>query len=181
MTWTVREATPSVAPAVREIARESWHAAYDDILGAGRVAETVTDWYAVDDLERAITDASEREDAVFVVADRSGPNGECEPDIVGFAHADVRVDAPAAPADTAVALLIRIYVRPSAWSEGVGTALLERVETALQGQCDRLRLVVLADNAAGVSFYESSGFERVEVRESDLGEGLEEYVYEKSL
>lgn len=175
MTWTVRAATPGAAPIVREIARESWHAAYDEFLGAERVANAVANWYAIDDLEESITEAADHGDATFLLAERED-DGKRENDdnaVVGFAHAGADVDDPD------VAQLIRLYVRPAAWGNGAGTVLLERVESDLRDACDRLRLVVLADNEIGVSFYESSGFQRVETHESDLGNGLEEYVYEK--
>lgn len=42
MGWTVRQATPDAAPIIHEIARESWHAAYDDFLGPETVDEVVT-------------------------------------------------------------------------------------------------------------------------------------------
>lgn len=175
MNWTVRRATPDTAPVVREIARESWHAAYDGFLGHERVADTISDWYAIDGLEASILEAADREDATFLLAERRDDAKRENDDVVGFAHAGADAD------DLDVANLIRLYVRPAAWGDGAGTALLERVESALRETCDRLRLIVLADNEVGVSFYESSGFERVETRESDLGAGLEEYVYEKPL
>lgn len=175
MNLTVRRATPDAAPVVREIARESWHAAYDEFLGAERVGNTVSEWYGVEELEVSILEAADRENATFLLAERRDDAKRENDDVVGFAHASASSDDPD------VANLIRLYVRPTAWGNGVGTALFERVESDLQDASDRLRLVVFADNEVGVSFYESSGFERAETRESDFGEGLEEYVYEKPL
>ena len=172
MNWNVRRATPEEAPVVRGIARESWHAAYDEILGPDRVDEFVDDWYAIGGLEDSIRDAAVRDDAVFLVAEpESGSDGR----IRGFAHAGAHPEAEA------VAILHRLYVRPDAWGDGAGTALLERVEAALGPACDRLRLTVLADNDVGVSFYESAGFERLETRPSDDGTDLEEHRYGKPL
>ncbi|MXV63060.1 GNAT family N-acetyltransferase [Natronorubrum sp. JWXQ-INN-674] len=174
MARTVRQATPEAATTVREIARESWHAAYDGFLGAERVSVITDDWYSVEGLEASIADATDRNDATFSLAlsePLDSPEGRT---VEGFAHAS-------APDDDSVASLHRLYVRPSAWGDGAGTALLERVETDLQPACDRLRLTVFADNEIGVSFYDSSGFERIDIRERDLGDGLEEYVYEKPL
>ena len=172
MDWSVRRATPAEASAVRGIARESWHAAYDRILGPDRVDEYVDDWYAIDGLEESIRGATARDDATFLVAE-SDSRGDGR--IRGFAHASADPDADA------VADLHRLYVRPDAWGEGAGTALLERVETALAPVCDRLRLTVLADNEVGISFYESAGFERLETRPSDVGTDLEECIYGKPL
>ena len=168
MSWNVRPAVPADAPAVREIARESWHAAYDSILGSETVTETIDRWYATDDLEAAIVEARGREDVVFAIVEDAD-------DPVGFVHAGPHRERPA------VASLYRIYVRPDRWGDGVGTALLERLETDLEDRYDRLWLAVLADNEVGVSFYESTGFERVGTQESDLKAGVEESIYEKRL
>ncbi|WIV67825.1 GNAT family N-acetyltransferase [Natrialbaceae archaeon AArc-T1-2] len=167
MSPTVRRAVPDDARAVREIATESWHAAYDDVLGTDTVVETIDRWYELADLEAAIVDARDIEGIVFLVAEDGN-------ELVGFAQAGPHRDQPA------VASLSRIYVRPDRWGEGIGTALLERLEDDLEAY-DRLCLAVLADNDVGVSFYESTGFERVGVQESNLEDGLEEYVYEKPL
>ncbi|WP_408957401.1 N-acetyltransferase family protein [Natrinema sp. 74] len=179
MTRAVRHATVDDCWAIHEIARESWHAAYDDVLGARRVDDIVADWYAIGDLESSITGAYGRENAAFLVAEAASEDAatdsERESALDGFAH------AVPWPEDASVAFLARLYVRPDRWNEGVGTALLERLETRLSAEFDRLRLAVLASNDIGISFYESCGFERVATRKSDLGPGLEEHVYEKPL
>ena len=188
MTRDVRPAAPDDAWAIHETARESWHAAYDEILGPDRVDEVVDDWYAIGDLESSIDGASEREDVAFLVAEptddvasraRSRPSadraGEFDRECTGFAH------AVPWPEDASVAYLARLYVSPHVWREGVGTALLTRLEADLERAFDRLRLAVLAANDVGVSFYESAGFERVATRENDLAAGLEEYVYERGI
>ncbi len=164
----VRCAVPDDATAIREIARKSWHAAYDSILGAEIVTETIDQWYALEDLRASITEACAREDAVFLVAEEAN-----EP--VGFAHAGPHRERPS------VASLNRIYVRPDRWGEGIGTSLLTRIQDSLRGEYDQLYLAVLADNEVAVSFYESAGFERVGTQDSDLKQEVEEYVYENSL
>ncbi|AEH36685.1 GNAT family N-acetyltransferase [Halopiger xanaduensis] len=193
MDWTIRRATTDAAPAVREIARESWHAAYDDILGPDTVADVTDDWYAIEELEVSIRKSRETDDEEFLLAvpARADEASDADPDpnpdatassdagvsaeIEGFAHAGLHPDDPTA------AYLVRLYVRPGTWGEGTGTALLERIEATFEPTCDRLRLTVLADNEIGVSFYESAGFERVQTRQSDLGDGIDECIYEKAL
>lgn len=169
---TVREASRLNAPTVAQVARESWHGAYDEIVGVETVDDVVDEWYDVDSLENSIEDAADREDATFLVAEDAD---EYELELVGFAHAGPN------PEDADTAELARIYVHPEAWGDGTGRALLKQVERDLGERYDRLRLSVLAENEIGVAFYESTGFDRVESRSSDLGEDLEEYVYEKSL
>ena len=169
---TVREAKQADAREIYRIARESWHSAYDEILGTETVEDVVEEWYDLDSLEGSITNAAERDDAVFLVGEAPDGYGTA---LVGFAHAGPF------PEREGVAELVRIYVRPEAWGEGAGRTLLGQLESALEPSYDRLRLSVLADNDVGVSFYESTGFERVDSRESDLGDSLEAYVYEKVL
>ncbi|ELY81329.1 MULTISPECIES: GNAT family N-acetyltransferase [Natrinema] len=176
MSRDVRPATVDDVWAVHRVARESWHAAYDDLLGPETVADVVDDWYAIGDLESSITTATDRDDAAFLVAtDSPAASPASEPDHYGFAH------AVPWPEDASVAFLARLYVRPTNWNEGVGTALLEALERAFASEFDRLRLAVLAANDIGISFYESRGFERVATRQSDLAAGLEEHIYEKSV
>ncbi|MDQ2050701.1 GNAT family N-acetyltransferase [Natronolimnohabitans sp. A-GB9] len=180
MTREVRSATTDDVWAIHETARESWHAAYDDLLGSDRVDEIVDDWYAIGDLESAITAASERETVVFLVAvpdsdadleSEHGFDGECH----GFAH------VVPWPEDDSVAYLARLYVHPDRWGDGIGTTLVSRLEDELVASFDRLRLAVLADNDGGIAFCEAMGFDRLATRPNDLAPGLEEYVYEKPL
>ncbi|MGQ3411132.1 GNAT family N-acetyltransferase [Natrinema sp. LN54] len=176
MTRDVRRATVDDVWAVHEVARQSWHAAYDDVLGPETVDAVVDEWYAIGDLESSITEASGRDDAAFLVAEDSPATDPAfETDYDGFAH------AVPWPEDPSVAFLARLYVRPDGWNEGTGTALLEGLETELSAGFDRLRLAVLAANEVGISFYESRGFDRIGTRPSDLAAGLEEHVYEKRL
>ncbi len=158
----LRPARPSDAAAVRRVARRSWHAAYDDIIGADAVDDTIDEWYDPDRLRESTREPTHE----FFVAERDRP--------VGFVHV--------APDDEAGTFeLLRIYVLPDEWGTGLGTRLLTRVERRLKERnADRLRLVVLADNDVGVGFYESRGFERIEERE-DSTLGVREYVYEKGL
>lgn len=176
MTRDVRRATVDDVWAVHEVARQSWHAAYDDVLGPETVDEVVDEWYAIGDLESSIIDTSGRDDAAFLVAENSPTAGVgADSDSCGFVH------AVPWPEDSSVAFLARLYVRPDQWNEGTGTALLEGLETELSAGFDRLRLAVLAANEVGISFYESRGFDRIGTRPSDLAAGLEEHVYEKRL
>jgi ribosomal protein S18 acetylase RimI-like enzyme len=163
---TIRPAEASDAPAIRGVARDSWHAAYDDILGAERVDGMVDEWYAVADLETAIVDF------VFHVAVSTDDT------VIGFANA-----GPNPEYDEGTDKLYRIYVHPDHWGVGVGTRLLDAVETELEdADTERLRLSVLAENTVGIGFYESRGFERVASGEVELGdETFTEYDYAMSL
>lgn len=164
MDTTVRPAAPDDVPAIRRIGREAWHAAYDDVIGETAVDRQLSEWYDEASLRASVTDDGQ----VFVVAETGR--------IRGFASA-----VPDTESDRWH--LARIYVDPDDWGEGVGTAMLDRVETALRERgVDAYELAVMADNDVGVSFYETRGFERTDTRTVELG-GVEttEHWYRKEL
>jgi ribosomal protein S18 acetylase RimI-like enzyme len=159
----LRPARPNDATGIQRVARRSWHAAYDDIIGADTVDDTIDRWYDPDRLRESTRQPTHE----FDVAERDR--------LVGFVHAAPHSD------EEGVFELLRIYLLPGEWGTGLGTRLLTRVERRLDGRnADRLRLTVLADNDIGVGFYESRGFERIEERE-DVTLGVTEFVYEKRL
>ena len=52
----LRSAKPADALTIERVARESWHAAYDDFLSEGTVNEVVDEWYDLDGLRDAAGD-----------------------------------------------------------------------------------------------------------------------------
>lgn len=158
----VRPAVGTDAPDIQRVARASWHAAHDDIVGEETVESMLARHYAVSDLQESIAD----DESVFFVA--------ADDEVVGFANA-----GPGGEGDAWS--LYRIYVHPDRWDEGIGTRLVERVEGALDERgVEALRLVVMADNDVGVNFYESADYEHVDDHWNDDLEVLG-YVYEKAL
>jgi ribosomal protein S18 acetylase RimI-like enzyme len=157
----VRPATVADVPDIERVARAAWHDTYDDILGPAAVDAKLDEWYDPVALRESITD----DRGVFFVA------GE---DPVGFAQAT--------PGDD-VWHLGRIYVAPDRRGDGIGTALLARIESALvERGVTRYELAVLAENDVGIGFYEVRGFERFDERAVELA-GVEttEYWYRKRL
>jgi ribosomal protein S18 acetylase RimI-like enzyme len=191
MDANVRPATTSDVADVRRVARESWHATYDDLLGAEAVESVVDDWYDLYALRQSV----EREEGVFLVAEREASGGTDEgeagtdesesgtddpgPEVVGFGQALLGGEET----EDGATQLPRLYVHPDHWGEEVGTALAERIEEwAAERGAERLRLVVLADNEVGNAFYESRGYRTVGSRESEFeGETVTDYVREKRL
>jgi ribosomal protein S18 acetylase RimI-like enzyme len=165
----IRRARPDDADAIRRVARESWRAAYDDILDAETIERKLDQWYDVEGL----ADSIDRADGVFLVADGGATGGDDA--VVGFVQAS---PAPEADAGTTY-VLARIYLRPERRSEGTGTRLLDQAIGAIRERgAETLRLGVFADNDAAVGFYEARGFERVREKTSELGE---EYVYVRTV
>lgn len=166
----VRATEADDVTAVQRVARAAWLAAYDDLIDPDQVDETVDSWY---DPDRLVADDVCDPERPFFVAERTGA-GEEEAeasDVVGFGEA-------ATGDEPGVWHLYRIYVHPDAWGEGVGTALLERVEAAVHERGgDELRVSVHAGNEVGVDFYEARGFERVAtVPDEEFGGDRHEYV-----
>lgn len=175
----VRDATPADAEAITAVARASWHAAYDELLGAKTVDATVDSWYALESLRESIADAAGTDagtnagadvgtdpaangaESVFLVAERAG-------DVVGFTNAGPSRDGEWDP--EIVAFLARLYVHPDYWGAGIGTALTARLARRLRDAgYDRVWLEVFAENEPGRRFYESLGFEQVRREQETFG------------
>lgn len=162
---TVRVSHPGDVDAIQRVARTTWHAAYDDLLGEALVDQVLEEWYEDDAIEAGIThDAQD-----FFVAVR-------DDEVVGYAHV-----GPHPP--RRVHQLYRLYVHPDEWRRGIGRQLLAEVEQALfERDVQRYEAQVLADNEIGIAFYESTGFERVDRSEREMaGESVTEYVFGKRI
>lgn len=165
MPATIRPADVDDAERIHEIGRVAWHAAYDDVFGPARVDRVVDQWWSVESLRGSVV-ANER---TFLVAETGGT-----PVAV--------VDAGPDDGHPDTYHVARLYVHPDHWGEGIGTRLVDALRERLPESTERLRLVVLAENPVGISFYEGYGFERVAERTGETdGVEHEEYVYELSL
>ena len=150
----IRDARPTDAAVIGAVARGSWHAAYDDLLGPETVNETVDEWYDTESLREGISEAVNDSGRCFFVAE--GDDG-----VVGFANAGSTRDRESDPAGPD-AFFSRLYVAPERWGEGIGTRLSEAVARRLREQGhERVWLEVFAANERGRGFYESLGFERI--------------------
>jgi GNAT superfamily N-acetyltransferase len=154
----VRDAQLADRAAVRETARAAWHATYDAIPAAD-IDATVDDWYG----DAALAAAFEEP---FLVAE--------EGEVVGFVHASPNGET---------ATLARLYVRPGRWREGVGSRLLDAVESRLRDRGVWLvRLLVLASNDRARGFYEARGYAPVDRRTDEIaGREYDQHVMEKGL
>lgn len=162
---TIRPATEDDAEAIQRVARVSWHAAYDSIIGPEAVEETIDSWY---DQERVVADDVHPDDRPFFVAEE-------DETLVGF------VEGVPDEADERTFHLYRIYVAPDHWGQGVGGSLLDHLERHLQDDgIEQLRLSVHAENEVGVQFYETKGFERVTTT-ADKAFGGDQHEYAKKL
>ncbi|MFB6234699.1 MAG: N-acetyltransferase family protein [Halopenitus sp.] len=137
--------------------RRCWRAAYADIL-----PESVVDRDPASDAalrERLAAIRSWTGVALVAVADER---------IVGYAFARWGDDTKSF-VDADDAGLKEIYVDPDHWNEGIGTALLNRVEAELPPSTAGLTLSMLAGNEAGRRFYERRGFAEVGETTDEIG------------
>lgn len=167
--------------------RDAWRAAFDGI-----VADDVLEAFEVPD-DETLEDRLEAVRAagfylVALAADGEPPAPAAgDPPVVGFAEVrTVDTEPFVGPED---AELRALYVDPEHWGDGVGTALLDAVESRLAGAetatrptADRVVLHTFRENEQGRAFYRRREFE--EVGESTFevgGEVHETVVYSKSL
>lgn len=147
----IRPATANDFGTIREVAHRSWDAAYADLLDDDVITDTVEDWYSNDTL----SDALDEPGTVFLVA----TDGDR---IVGFCHGVCQDDEGD---------VLRLYVDPDRWDEGVGTRLHERLrDDLLDFNMKRMRAIVLADNDRGNRFYRDLGFAKTGEGEVELGD-----------
>ena len=158
----VRPGDPADTEAICRVATAAWHAAYDDVLGRETVTERTDEWY---DTATVRSYFGEPAVSVYVAGDP----------VVGYAfsrhgEAGDRLH------------LTAIYVHPDRWGEGIGSLLLDRVETEARDLgVETVDLVVLAENSVGRGFYEGHGYERVRERGERVDDGVRELVYEKPI
>jgi ribosomal protein S18 acetylase RimI-like enzyme len=149
----IRDATPDDADRVATVARASWHAAYDEVLGAATVDGVVDEWYDAESLESQISETDDT-DAAFLVAVADG-------ELVGFANGGPAREYDSDP-DEPDAFLSRLYVHPDVWGKGHGSRLAGRLARRLDDAgYERVWLEVFEANERAYGFYEALGFEQV--------------------
>jgi GNAT superfamily N-acetyltransferase len=143
----VREARPEDAEAIAAVNAAGWRSAYKGIVDADRLAGIPIKAWAREirwNLERL------EPGSFSLVAELDGK----------FAGS-VFVVAPARDGDLGpeVAELVSIYVDPTLWGRGVGTALLAKArKRALEQGFSEMSLWTLTENQRALSFYEHLGW-----------------------
>jgi ribosomal protein S18 acetylase RimI-like enzyme len=159
----IRDATEEDISTIRSLAREAWTEAYSDAVPESVIEDAVSEWYAEETMTRIIGDD---EQVCLVATDDDGQ-------IVGFSHGAT---------DNGEGDVLRLYVAPDRWHEGIGTDLLEAMEERLREMgAETVQAMVLADNEMGNAFYEERGFEKTGEAETQLdGDTRTENVYVKA-
>ncbi|MDC7745942.1 GNAT family N-acetyltransferase [Rhizobium binxianense] len=150
---------------VRALLVDSFHATYDGIHGAARVAELAAHLFSPAALKARLV----RKDAEFLVAD-DGRN------IGGMGYAAM------SEALTKTVMLHLLYVSPALQRQGIGRDLFAELETCFP-DAEIMRLEVEPRNAAAIAFYLSHGFTEVGRNEnSGAGQsGIPSLIFEKPL
>lgn len=145
----VRTASEADLPAVHELLLTTWSASFDDILGREVVKTITREWHSLSALKANL----KRPYSEFLVAvDSKGR-------IIGMAYAH--------QLDRETASLNQLYVLPEEQIKGVGSALLDEVETAFPGVL-AIKLEVLEVNSQARRFYEQKGYHQIG-RNADWG------------
>lgn len=159
----VRTAGERDLAAVRALLVETWHATYDAIYGAAKVAEITDEWHSIASLKARLT----RPNSEFLVADDGNRIG-------GMAFA-------AATTDARIVMLNQLYVHPACQRQGIGQALLQEVEASFP-EARTLRVEVEEANAPAVAFYRSKGFLPAgNTADCGGGSGLPALILEKAI
>lgn len=139
----VRSAGEKDLEAVSGLLGRAWHATYDALYGAEKVAEITAEWHSV----AALKEKLQRPDSEFVVADDGKRIG-------GVAYASMDRQEPD------VVMLHQLYVEPELTGQGIGRDLFAELETCFPA-AKRMRLEVEPKNERAVRFYQQLGFAEV--------------------
>ncbi|MEN1935859.1 GNAT family N-acetyltransferase [Paenibacillus sp. 102] len=147
MTYVVREVNVQDIAAVQEVAKEAWHDTYKGIIPQEVQKNFLEQAYSNEMMERRLEHSH-----LFVA--------EVDDRVVGFANL-----SPVKHQNEAE--LGAIYLLPEHQGKGVGTALLQRGITILDG-VKKIYICVEAANEKGKRFYKAKGFAALEQFEEDF-------------
>ncbi|SEO61586.1 Acetyltransferase (GNAT) family protein [Halogranum amylolyticum] len=159
-----------------EVNRTAWREAYADILPESTLPDPEAPLSA-ESVEGRFDDIENRAETTFLVA----CDGDETSDICGFAEFVWGDGTKEFVSEDAVELRA-VYVDPTCWDEGVGTALLAAAADHLPSEKRSLVTETFAENEVARRFYEARGFDAVDEHAFDIdGESYPTVVYEKSL
>jgi diamine N-acetyltransferase len=133
-------ATPSDAPAIQDLLRETWKDTYGDHLSPLTLDEVYQKWQSIEFLTKQITNSNYyfpiMKDAEKVIG-------------VATAHA---------PNETIQ--LFRLYIMPNSQRQGIGQMLLEDVIAHFR-DAKKMHIYVEELNQKGQNFYRKNGFQEI--------------------
>jgi ribosomal protein S18 acetylase RimI-like enzyme len=138
--YFVRTASERDLDKVRALLTETFHATYDALLGAPKVAELVATLFS----QAALKTRLANKNAEFLVADDGKEIGG-----VGYAAMSGEM--------TKTATLHLLYVRPALQRQGIGRDIFAELETCFP-TAEIMRLEVEPRNEPAITFYRRLGF-----------------------
>ena len=157
----IRPATSADLQAIQRLLRETWHATYDALYGAGEVEAISCRWHAIEALAQQLAQPN----SVFLVAEQAGA---------------IIATSLAHEIESGVIKLSRLYVLPSNQSQGLGVRLMRETLAGFD-PANRVRLEVAELNTGAIRFYERHGFVLSRVVEYDGGPVARSLIYERRL
>ncbi len=160
MKFHLKAATPEDAPAIQHVAAVSWRFTYKDIFTPDYIANFVARAYALESLSKQIANSRHIFEVVTNFANQ----------VIGFAHCGDSGKGPE---------LFRLYLLPEYHRQGIGQALIRRIEEKMRTQkITRYFCYVHGRNEIGKSFYAKQAF--IHIAERDKPE-TEDWYMEKVL
>lgn len=160
-TTSIRPATPTDIPAIRQIALDTWPAAYGQILSPEQLAYMLARTYDTAALAQQMTTLGH----AFLLA-------ESESQVWGFIAYETGYQGQPSTR------IHKLYVLPDTQGRGIGRLLIDAVrQIALAHGDHQLELNVNRNNRA-IGFYEKYGFHISRTEDIDIGQGywMEDYV-----
>ncbi|MFW5911714.1 MAG: GNAT family N-acetyltransferase [Halolamina sp.] len=154
----LRPARETDIPGIRDVAARSLAASYADVLDAEGRQQAVEAWYGTEESPDAFATELGDDRTVLVVAAE-------EDEILGFAQGYLAGERPL------VGQIEWLHVRPDRREHGIGSQLLDAIESALHDAgADRIESRVIEANEAGRTFYEQRGYEPTSTRRVELAD-----------
>ncbi len=137
----IRTATVADLSAVQILLHQAWHAAYDRIYGAEKIASVTADWHSLNNL----TSNLKKPWSEFLLADTGDG-------LAGVAYASQSSED--------FVVLHQLYVDPARTGHGIGAQLLAECFEAFP-EAKAFRLEVDEQNPDAKRFYERHGFREI--------------------
>jgi diamine N-acetyltransferase len=151
--YTIKNATISDIPLIRELCMQIWPQTYTPILGPEQVNYMIGLFYSPDALKRQM--------------DENGHNF-----IIGYLDSIPVAFASYSEEEPGIFKLHKLYIHPGTQGKGMGRFMLDHIVTALKSKKGMsLRLNVNRFNTSAMAFYKKMGFHHLEDEDIDIGEG----------
>lgn len=162
---TIKNASVTDIPLIRELTFQVWPQTYTPIVGETQVAYMLERFYAADALKEQMETLGHH----FIICLKDGQPA-------GFASW--------ATAEPKVCKLHKLYVLPAMQGYGIGRHMITAIlSAAASAGASSLKLNVNRYNTGAITFYEKAGFLLLKDEDIDIGNNyfMNDHVFEKTL